>query len=120
MTMKTNIKKLTLLALLSSAALTVDAQALRTGYFSDSYLYRHQMNPALANTSAYFCMPVLGNMSVDFGANFGVKNFIFERPDGDGLTTFMHPGIKKGFLDSLGNGLGDRFLDDSVHVGIAA
>jgi hypothetical protein len=101
MTMKTNIKQLTLLALLSSAALTVNAQALRTGYFSDSYLYRHQMNPALANTSAYFCMPVLGNMSVDFGANFGVKNFIFERPDGDGLTTFMHPGIKKGFLDDL-------------------
>ena len=101
MTMKTNIKQLTLLALLSSAALTVNAQALRTGYFSDSYLYRHQMNPALSNSSAYFCMPILGNTNVDFGANYGVKNFIFKHPNGDGLTTFMHPDIKKSVLDDL-------------------
>lgn len=93
-------------ALLFTCSLTAGshiatAQSLRTGYFSDSYLYRHQMNPALANTSGYVSMPALGNFTLSTGSNFGVKDFIFKQKDG-GLTTFMNGDIDANkFLGNL-------------------
>lgn len=88
--MKTIIRNVALATiLLSSATLSLQAQSLRTGYFSDSYLFRHQMNPALANEDGYVSMPVLGNIQLDLGMNFGVKDFIYTKPNG-GLTTFMN------------------------------
>lgn len=54
-------------------------------HFSDSYLYRHQMNPALANTSSYLSIPVIGNINVGVGTNFGVKDLIYQKKDGSGI-----------------------------------
>lgn len=102
--MKTSHKLLAVSVLLCSAAASLNAQALRTGYFSDSYLYRHQLNPALANKDGYVSFPVLGQTSIDLGLNFGVKNFIYDKKElglGSGLTTFMN-----GKVD------GNKFLGD--------
>lgn len=74
------------------AAGLASAQGLRTAYFSDSYVYRHQMNPALANTSGYVAMPILGNMNMNLGLNFGIKDFIYKDGKG-GLTTFMNKDV---------------------------
>jgi hypothetical protein len=88
-------------ALLSSVTMTAAAQSLRTGYFSDSYLYRHRLNPALGNTSGYVGLPLWGNMNVGLSSNFGVKNFIYTKPGG-GLTTFMDGSVSASdFLGDL-------------------
>ena len=87
--------------LLGSTVWGAQAQALRAGYFSESYLLRHEMNPALANSCDYYSLPVLGSTHLDVGANFGVKNLIFERKYESGLTTFMNPEVSESFLDDL-------------------
>lgn len=88
-------------ALMACLALPATAQGVRTGYFSDSYLYRHRLNPALANESAYFGFPMLPNMTLNVNSNFGVKDFIFKQPDGS-LTTFMNGDVSASqFLDGL-------------------
>ncbi len=86
---------------MTAAAPSAQAQGVRTGYFSDSYLYRHRMNPAMANESAYFSLPVLPNMNVNLASNFGVKDFIFKQNDGT-LTTFMNGDVSASdFLGGL-------------------
>lgn len=86
---------------MTAAAPSAQAQGLRTGYFSDSYLYRHRMNPALANTSGYFTLPFLPNLTVNASSNIGVKDFIFKQNDGT-LTTFMNGNVSASdFLGGL-------------------
>ncbi|MCR5394572.1 MAG: DUF5723 family protein [Bacteroidales bacterium] len=92
---------LSVVALLSSATTDLCAQAIHTGYLAESYLLRHQLNPAYGNNCAYFSLPVLGATHVDLHSNFGVKNIIFEKSDGSGLTTFMHPEVSPGFIDDI-------------------
>ncbi len=87
--MKSSFNTLAIATLLSCATFSLQAQALRTGYFSESYIYRHQLNPALANEDGYFSMPILGSTSLGVGTNFGVKDLIYKRADGS-LTTFMN------------------------------
>lgn len=89
--MKTSIRKVAAATILlgSAASMALNAQSLRTGYFSDSYIFRHQMNPALGNEDGYISFPVLGNTQLSLDANFGIKDFIYTKPDG-GLTTFMN------------------------------
>lgn len=90
-----------LAAALAASTLSVSAQALRSAYFSDSYLFRHKMNPALANEDGYFAMPVLGNTSIDAGMNFGIGDFVKPGPGGK-LVTSLHPSISASdFLDGL-------------------
>jgi len=100
--MKTIYKYLFSILLLSSSFVALNAQALRSGYFSDSYLYRHQMNPAMDNTSNYFSIPIIGNMNVGFGSNIGIKDLIYKKEDGSGLTTFMNQEVSSSkFLGNL-------------------
>lgn len=106
--MKTTYKSLALTAILGASAFTLDAQQLYSAYFSDSYLYRHEMNPAMGNQVSYFSIPgVLGNMNLNLGSNFGVKNFLFENPNKNGraLTTFMDQSVSA-----------DKFLGDLKDV----
>jgi hypothetical protein len=86
---------------LTAVAPSARAQGVRTGYFSDSYLYRHRLNPAMANESAYFTVPVLPQFNVNLASNFGVKDFIFKQNDGT-LTTFMNGDVSASdFLGGL-------------------
>lgn len=94
-------KTLVLTAALAATTLSASAQALRSAYFSDSYLFRHKMNPALANDDGYFAMPILGNTSIDVGRNFGVSDFVKPGPGGK-LVTSLHPSVSASdFLDGL-------------------
>lgn len=105
-----------LLALIGVAgSLSASAQGLRTGYLSDSYVYRHQVNPALGNTSGYVSMPVLGNFALGVNSNIGVKNFIYKGSDGR-LTTFMNSDVSAGeFLGDLND---DNLLSLNVDLSV--
>jgi len=98
--MNKNIFKAALLSCAALCSLPVAAQSLSTGYFSEGYIFRHQQNPALGASRNYIAIPVLGNYSMDFGMNIGVKNFIYEQPGGK-LTTFMNSSVSA-----------DKFLGD--------
>jgi len=86
--------------LLVSQSLMAQTPGLHTALFSDGYLYRHVMNPALANDDSYFSFPMLGNNSVQINTNLGISDLIPKGPNGK-LVTFMHPSVKAS--DFLGN-----------------
>lgn len=104
--------KILSLALAATAALTGAAQELRTGYFMQTSVNRHEMNPALL-TEKYLNVPlVLGNVNVGMTGNMGYEDFIFKMQptwqgygkDGHNLTTFMHPDVSASeFLGGLSN-----------------
>lgn len=83
--------------------LPVTAQQLKSSYFVETSLYRHQLNPALLD-SAYVGMPLIGNMNIGTEANVGLDNFVYKL-HGDvkhDLTTFMSPTVSaEDFLGSL-------------------
>lgn len=70
-----------------------NAQELRTAYFMQTSLYRHQINPALLD-SAYISMPFLGNIDLGMTGNMGLKTFIYKSHHSEyDLTTFMSPEV---------------------------
>lgn len=77
---KESMKKLnpiiTVTAFLLSAT-AVQAQHNESGYFTDGYLYRHEMNPALANEQNYVSMPALGNMDITLRGNIGIREILY-------------------------------------------
>lgn len=88
--MKFNIKSVLAVALLSFSTATM-AQELQSGYFTDGYLYRHDMNPAIGNERNYVSMPVLGNLNLGLRGNLNLKNYLYNV---NGRTvTFMHPDV---------------------------
>ena len=67
------------------------AQSPQTGYFTDGYLYRHRMNPAIANEKNYASL-ALGNNNFSFRGNLALKDVLYQV---DGKTaTFMHPDLR--------------------------
>ena len=90
MTNKT--KYIAIAALLLNSVFSLSAQSLRAGYFSDSYLYRHNINPALGNDRNYVGLPAISNLRQDIGMNFGISNFIKKDATGN-LVTFMHESV---------------------------
>ena len=103
--------KYILAAAVASACCNVMAQGLNSGYFTEDYKFRHNLNPAYGNDHNYISLPALGNINVRTHGNFGLGDVIFDNPrygiDSDRRkTTFMNPYISnddalKGF--SSGN-----------------
>lgn len=80
-------------ALAFSLALPTFAQELRTSYFMDHSLFRHQMNPALLEDP--YLSILSGNINVGTTGNIGAKDFIYKlegNPDYK-YTTFMNPSV---------------------------
>lgn len=106
--------KYTILAVTAALTMPVAAQELQTGYFSDKYLYRHDLNPAFANDDAYFSIPLLGNLNVGMLSNFRYDDIVRDNPlypdrSNKKKTSFMNPYLSnglKGFSsgDNLVNG----------------
>lgn len=103
--MKQNSIKYILATIVVALAFNVSAQGLRSAYFLDGYVYRHQMNPAFMGERNYVSIPALGNINVAAQGNVGMSNFVYKMNDPlskYSLTTFMHPSVSgKSFLNSL-------------------
>ena len=84
------------MALCTMLAGTAAAQDLKTGYFSDNFLYRHDINPALDNEENYFSIPFVGNFNVNMSGNFGLEELMHKNPlypdrSDKKMTSFMNP-----------------------------
>ncbi len=79
------------------------AQEFRTSYFMQTSNFRHQMNPALLDSS-YFSIPFMGNINVGTTGNVGLENFIYKLEGNTRYdqTTFMNPTVDASeFLGNL-------------------
>lgn len=86
-----NHYRISALALVAMTAFSAAAQSTQSGYFNDGYLFRHEMNPAIANRQSYVALPVLGNINISERGNIGVGDFVYSR---NGQTvSFMHPDV---------------------------
>jgi hypothetical protein len=79
------------------------AQNTESAYFTDGYLYRYQMNPAIANDANFVAMPGLGNINAELGGSLSLKNILYNV---NGRTSlFVNPNVS---VDEVLNGLNDK------------
>lgn len=100
--MRPDMKKIFILtaAFVSGIAAASAQNVLKSGYFMDSYTYRHQMNPAFASNRSYFSIPAIGNFNLGTQSNMGISTFVY--PVNGQLTTFMNKNVSTGeFLGNL-------------------
>lgn len=112
--------RISALALSAIASLAAAAQATQTGYFNDGYLFRHTINPAIANSQSYFSFPALGNICIAERGNLGLGDLLYKR-NGE-TVTFMHPDVStaeaiKPFADKLR--MENDFRLDILSIGVA-
>ena len=77
-------------ALVCSTA-EVSAQHTYSGYFTDGYLFRHEMNPAAGNEQSYVSMVGIGNVDFSVRGNLGLKHVLYN-VNGK-TTTFLNPAV---------------------------
>ena len=88
-----------LLILFSTHGSQLRAQELGTAYFTDSYTFRHTMNPAFAPNKGYVAIPVLGNLNMSMQGNLHMDALLYPNPEygvvkgAEKTATFMHPAI---------------------------
>ncbi len=87
-----------LAAVAMTTAITAHAQTFNSGYFTDGFIYQHEVNPAFGNERGYVALPVLGNFNMKVQGNFGVGSVLMDNPmypntSNKRLTTFMNPYI---------------------------
>lgn len=105
--MRTRLLQYILSGAVASLALGGTAMAqtqnLRSSYFQEGTVNRTELNPAFMGDYGYVSFPVLGNFGFGLQTTAGVKNFIYELPDGR-LTSFMHESVSAtDFVNSLPN-----------------
>ena len=82
-------RKIIMTATLCLSTNNLLSQQLASGFFTDGFLYRHEMNPAMDNSQGYISFPALGNVNVGLRGNVALSDFIYVR---DGKTVlFMNP-----------------------------
>lgn len=89
--MKRTIKTIIIAATMALPFIPATAQHTYSGYFTDGYLYRHQMNPAFSNNKGYFAFPILGNMNMAFKGGLGLGDVLYNI--NGKTTTFMNPNV---------------------------
>lgn len=100
--MKLNIKSTIALSALMISTSAAVAQNTNSGYFTDGYLYRHELNPALGNNQNYVAMPALGNFNVAMRGNLALSDVLYN-VNGK-TTTFLNPNVSAGeFLNNIGD-----------------
>ncbi len=84
---------------MAMSSVGIFAQHTNSAYFTEGYMYRHQMNPAIGNEQSYISFPALGNLNFGLRGSLNVEDFVFNR---NGKTvSFLHPDVDKG--EFLGN-----------------
>ncbi len=101
--MKNQIKNLVFCIILLGCALSLNAQATRSGFFVDNYIYRYEMNPAIGNSKNFIAMPALGNINVQMNGTVGISD-IFYNIDGK-TSTFLNPKVS---VEELMSNLNDN------------
>ena len=99
---------------LMSVAMPIAAQHTASGYFTDGYLYRHEMNPAIANEQSYVAMPGISNLNVAMRSNLGVKDVLFNR--NGRTTTFLNPNVSVADAMSGINDINKTNVDVKVQI----
>ncbi|HHW80666.1 MAG TPA: hypothetical protein GX746_03075, partial [Bacteroidales bacterium] len=89
--MKSTIKLIIVLSAWILSTTLATAQSSQTGYFTDSNLYRHTMNPAMGNETNYFSVPAMGSSNFSFRGNLALRD-IFYQVNGR-TATFLHPNL---------------------------
>ena len=89
------MKKYLILPSLAAAILfgtnaSAQSQALSTGYFTDGYIYKTKLNPALTPNCNNFGF-LIGNINLSSGSNLSLSDFLYD--NGENLVTFAHPSI---------------------------
>lgn len=72
-------------------ASTAIAQNLQSGYFTEGYLYRHDLNPAIGNEKNYVSMPGLGNVNVGMTGNLRTDAILYNVNGRTAL--FLNPNV---------------------------
>lgn len=85
-----NIKLLLVLFTINIASVVM-AQNLNTGYFDETFLYRHDLNPAFAADNEYVSAPIIGNANVGMRGNVGIKDILY-RVNGK-TVLFLNPAV---------------------------
>ena len=85
------IKRLFTTTIIALGAVLSFAQYTNSGYFTDGYLYRHEINPAFGNQQNYISFPALGNINLGIRGNLNLKDYIYNI-DGK-TTTFLNPKV---------------------------
>ena len=88
--MKLNIRAAVAALTIIATALGANAQS-RSAYFTDGYLFGHQLNPSFANNRNYVSIPGIGNLNMAAMGTIGVKHMIFN-VDGR-TTTLLNPAV---------------------------
>lgn len=92
-------------ALAATLTTSVAAQTLRSSYFLEGSVLRHEINPAFMGERNYVSMPFLGGLNIGVQSNVGLSNFVYKLNDPTSkykLTSFMHPNISSSeFLNGL-------------------
>lgn len=95
-------------------SLSMAAQNTQTGYFTNDYTYRFQMNPAYGNSKGFVSMPGLGNLNVGVNGNLHLTDILYNY--NGKTTTFMNPGIS---VSEAMDGFSDvNKLSSNIKVGI--
>lgn len=88
--MKTNRILLTAGIVLAIAA-HGHAQISQSGYFTDQYTYRTDLNPAFALSDNFIAFPALGNLNVGMQSSLQVRDVLYNI-NGQ-TTTFLNPAV---------------------------
>lgn len=71
------LKSLTALYIMTTVA-TAAAQSGAAAYFTDNYLHRFQLNPAIANERNFVGCPILGSISIGLGGGLHLNDLIYD------------------------------------------
>ena len=94
-----NIKYIVALAAVLFVAAQTRAQHTISGYFTDGYMYRHEINPAIGNSQNYISFPAIGNLNLGVRGSLNLEDYIYVK--NGKTTTFLNPAVSAG--EFLGN-----------------
>ena len=72
-------------------AVQTRAQHTISGYFTDGYMYRHEINPAIGNSQNFISTPLYGNLNFGIRGNMNLGDYIYVK--NGKTTTFLNPSV---------------------------
>ena len=94
-----NIKHIVALVAVLFVAAHTWAQHTISGYFTDGYMYRHEINPAIGNSQNYISFPAIGNLNMGVRGSLNLEDYIYVK--NGKTTTFLNPTVSTS--EFLGN-----------------